>query len=218
MKTNRKNLIYKAFAITFSIMFFSLLFSKIIFDNKINSLDKHMDQMYSELNEEKLFLSFSNEFSNDSNLCETVETYLGGLSEKIFQSGSHLEKMYKDERNLEKIKKIQKEWVFLNLELWLRIIKYNKVCSTKRNYILYFYPYNCERCTPYTLALTNSHNKYKEKLWLFSIPAEIDIKMVEMLKKYFAITKIPAIIYNGTLLSGENIIEQINNIDPTKKL
>jgi len=217
MIKNKKNLIYKALAITFSIMFFSLLFSQIIFDNKINKIDKNMAQMYSDLNEEKLFLSFSNEFSHDSNLCETIETYLGGLSEKIFQSGTRLQKMYKNEQNIDQIKDIQKEWVFLNLELWIRLIKYNKVCEKKRNYILYFYPYNCNRCAPYSLALTKLNQKFKEKLWLFSLPAEIDIKMIKMLMKHFKIKEGPSVIYNGKLLEGENIIEQINEINPLQK-
>ena len=205
MSSNKKNLIYKGLAITFSIMFFSLLFAQMLYNRKINRIDEGVDILRNEINEEKLFLAFSDQFSGDVNICKTIETYMGGLAGKVFQTGKHIETIHSEDQSVEKFKLIQKEWVYLNVELWLRLLKYNKQCSKNRSYVLYFYPYDCNECAPYSNVLNKLNREFAEDLWLFSIPAEIDIKMVSMIKNYFGIKEVPAVVINGKLLVDENV-------------
>jgi hypothetical protein len=205
MSSSKTSLIWKSLAITFSIMFFSLLFAQMIYNKRVNQLDEGIGQLRNEMNEEKLFIAFSDQFSGDVNICRTIETYMGGLSNKVFQTGRHIEKVYKEENSLEKFKVIQKEWVYLNIELWLRLMKYNKVCAKKRNYILYFYPYDCSECTPYSNALNGLNKEFGDELWLFSVPAEIDIKMVGIMQNYFGVKDLPAVVINGKLIKGDNV-------------
>ena len=217
MSSSKTSLIWKALAITFSIMFFSLLFAQMIYNKRVNQLDEGIGQLRNEMNEEKLFFAFSEQFSRDTNICRTIETYMGGLSNKVFQTGRHIEKVYKEEHNLEKFKVIQKDWVYLNIELWLRLMKYNNVCAKKRNYILYFYPYDCNECAPYSNTLNKLNREYGDELWLFSIPAEIDIKMVSIMKNHFGIKDLPAVVINGKLISGDNVPELIEKTFPKSK-
>jgi hypothetical protein len=209
MSSSKTSLIYKSLAITFSIMFFSLLFAQMIYNKRVNQLDEGIGQLRNEMNEEKLFIAFSDQFSGDVSICRTIETYMGGLSNKVFQTGKHIEKVYKEEHSLEKFKVIQKDWVYLNIELWLRLMKYNKVCTKKRNYILYFYPYDCNSCAPYSNILNKLNKQFGDELWLFSVPAEIDIKMVGIMQNYFGVKDLPAVVINGKLLKGDNIPDLI---------
>lgn len=209
MDPNKKNIIYKGLAITFSIMFFSLLFNQFIYQKKISRLDQGIAHLRDEINEEKLFIAFFDEFSKDFNVCKIIDSYLSGLSDKVFETGLNIEKTYKDEESIEEFKQIQKDWVYLNIELWLRLLKYNKTCFNKRNYILYFYPYQCHECAPYSTELNRLNKKYGNDLWLISIPGKIEIKMVKMVMKYFGIKTLPAVVVNGRLLKGNNIVGQI---------
>lgn len=207
--SSKKNLIYKGLAITFSIMFFSLLFAQMIYNKRVNMLDEGIVHLRNEINEEKLFIAFSDEFSGDISICKTFETYMRGLSNKVYHTGKNIERVYEEEHNLEKFKLIQKEWVYLNIELWLRLLKYNKLCANKRNYILYFYPYDCSECAPYSNTLNKLNKQYGDELWLFSIPAEIDLKIVSIIKNYFNIKNLPAVVLNGKLLKDKNVPELI---------
>ncbi len=205
MEPNKKNLIYKALAITFGIMFFSLLFAQVLYERKINRLDSTIANLRDSINQEKLFIAFFDEFSRDTSVCELIDSYLTGLSDRVFETGLHIEKMRAEEKNTEEFREIQKEWVFLNMELWLRLIKYNKICFNRRNYVLYFYPYNCPECLPYTEELNRLNAKYGDNLWLFSMPAESDIEMVKMVMRYFGVAKAPAVVVNGQLLKEKDL-------------
>ncbi len=209
MSSNKKNLIYKGLAIAFSIMFFSLLFAQMIYNKRVNLLDEGIDNLRNEINEDKLFLAFSDQFSSDVSICKSIEKYMVGLSNKVFQTGKHIERVYKEDQDLEKFKAIQKEWVYLNIELWLKLVKFNKVCPKNRSYILYFYPYDCNECAPYSNTLNKLNTQYGDDLWLFSIPAEIDVKMVGTIRNYFGVKDLPAVVVNGKLLEGDNIPQLI---------
>ncbi|MCX7678636.1 MAG: hypothetical protein N2316_05405 [Spirochaetes bacterium] len=203
--SSKKNLIYKGLAITFSIMFFSLLFAQMIYNKRVHMLDEGIGHLRNEINEEKLFLAFSDQFATDVSICKTFETYMQGLSNKVYHTGKNIERVYEEEHNLEKFKLIQREWVYLNIELWLRLLKYNKLCANKRNYVLYFYPYDCNECAPYANILNKLNKQYGDELWLFSIPAEIDLKIVSIIKNYFNIKDLPAVVINGKLIKGDNV-------------
>lgn len=211
MNADKKKLIYKGLAITFAVMFFSLLLGEILYNNRVNSFTQSMDYLKDEIEEEKLFISFLNQYSTDANVCGVIESYMGGLSNKVYDTGARIEKMYDPKQNVNELKNLQKDWVYLNLELWLRLDKYKKLCNSPKDVIIYFYPYQCQECAPYTVALNRLTTEAGDNLWLFSIPSEVDVKMVSMLMKYYKVKNVPSIVFNGKLLKGtdKDIIKKL---------
>ena len=116
-----------------------------------------------------------------------------------------------DKSNVSDLIALQKQYVYNNLELWLRLRKENSLCPQyRRNYIMYLYPYNCNECAPLETAIRDAKDKYGDELWIFSIPKEINIKSVDAIVDYYGVNYIPAVIINDKVIYEQDII---NNLD-----
>jgi len=156
MDAVKKNLIYKALAVTFAIMFFSLFFSQVIYERKINTLDSDITFLQNEIEEYRIFVNLSDELFHRRDKRMIMESFMKGISWRIFETGMHIEKMSENREHVEEFNRIKKEWVFLNIELWIKLLNYNKISANNKNYILYFYPPKCEECVSYRNVLNLS--------------------------------------------------------------
>jgi len=203
MDDKKRKIVYKALAATFAILFFSMLFANLVYDWRKADVDADIIEIYNQGTDLKISINFYDAVIKDVNSCKKMESQLVGLSDFIFHLGKKINLMVADKENMADIKTIQKPYVYNNLELWLRLKKFNTVCPTlKKNYIMYFYPYDCKECTPIETRLNELKEVYGDKLWIFSIPYELEVNTTANLLEYYEVNYIPAIIVNEVPLLG----------------
>ena len=207
---SRKNILYKALSVTFAILFFSLLIAVLLVNWQKNDLDTAYIQINNDAQEIKLFSMFYDSMITDTNSCSLMDKQLKGLADNTYELGQKVDLYFEQNKDSNDAKTLQKQHVYLDLELWLRLQNYNKVCNANTNYILYFYPYNCSECAPLASSIRDYKDNLGDKLWVFSIPAQIDSKIVEVLLQHYKADYLPSIVVNGQVLKGPDAFKDIN--------
>jgi len=207
---SRKKIVYKALAFTFAILFFSIIIAVLLVNWQTTELDKAYIDITNEAQDIKLFSLFYDRLVNDENSCTLMETQLYGLADKVFDLGQKVSIYYEKNIDSDDAKQMQKQFVYLDLELWLRMLKYNTSCNNKKNYILYFYPYSCTECGPLADSINTYKKDFGDDLWIFSIPAQLDSKIVDVLLHYYNADYLPSIVVNGNTIKGPEAFRDIN--------
>jgi len=210
LNDSRKKIVYKALTFTFAILFFSILVAVLLVNWQKSDIDNAYIEINNDAQEIKLFSMFYDSMITDSNSCSLMDKQLKGLADKAFQLGQKVDLYFEQNKDSDDAKDIQKEHVYLDLELWLRLQNFNKVCYMNRNYILYFYPYNCSECAPLAESIRDYKDNFGDNLWVFSIPAQIDSKIVEVLLQHYNADYLPSIVVNGYVLKGPEAFKDIN--------
>ncbi|MCL1911798.1 MAG: hypothetical protein FWG13_06305 [Leptospirales bacterium] len=195
MDVEKKNLIYKALALTFCIMFLSLLFSQILGEKKMSKFDLEMTYLRDTLKESQVILSLRSVLntSGDSNNILT-----DGLANRLFKTGIDIERLSNNEDSNTFFRKVSREWIYLNIELWQKLISHNRSTVNKKDYIIYIYPAECNECVSYRNLFNKLHREYGEDLWMFILPDDPESSALHTIKQYYKIkNNIPAVILNG---------------------
>ena len=209
LNDGQKKVLYKALTFTFGILFFSVIIAVLMVNWQKTDLDKGYIDVINEAQEVKIFNQFYNTLTADSNSCELMRNQLYGLASKVYDLGEKVNLYFEQNKDSDDAKELQKQHVYMNLELWLRLIKFNKTCDDNRNYLLYFYPYNCTECSPLVESINDYRKKLGDNLWVFSIPGQIDSKMVEILMLYFKADYLPSLVVNGNTIKGPEAFKDI---------
>ncbi|MDD4983592.1 MAG: hypothetical protein PHH82_01985 [Candidatus ainarchaeum sp.] len=210
MDNGKKKIFYKALAFTFAVMFFALLFANLVYDWKKTDLNDDILDIYNKSTDLKITMNFYDTMV-DANSCDLMENQLIGLSDFLYDLGKKVNLAADDKDNLEEVKKLQKEYVYNNLDLWLRLKKFNSICPQYvKNYILYFYPYNCNECAPLETAIQDIKDKYGDKVWIFSIPSEVGISAVDNILEFYDVNYIPGIVINEKTIYEQDILDGMN--------
>jgi hypothetical protein len=212
MDAGKKNLIYKGLAVTFCIMFFSIFFSQILYDKKISRFDMEMTYLRNTLREGQLILSLRQVLNTKTGAAETDEALTDGLADRLFRTGVYIERLSNNDDINDFFTRVSREWIYLNLELWQKLIVHNRNSTDKKSYIIYIYPSECLSCIPYKNLFNKLHREYGEKLWLFILPDDNESGVLHILKQYYSIEDVPAIIVNGKVVRNGEPLEKIEEI------
>ena len=207
---SRKKIIYKALAFTFAILFFAIIFASLLVNWQKSSIDKEYLDITNQTQNITLFIELYDNFVVDSNSCALMNKQLYKLADQVQTLNKQVGIYFSKNKGDADAKLLQKQFVNMNLELWLRMLNYNKICDKNRNYILYFYPYNCSECAPMADYIMQKKAKLQDKMWVYSIPAKIDSDIVDVLMNKFDVNIIPSIVVNGTTIRGPEAYKQID--------
>ena len=83
--------------------------------------------------------------------------------------------------------------------------------------VLYFFSENCGTCDDQSFVLTHLKNKLKEKFLVFTLDADFDEPVINILKKYYNIEKYPTLILEGNKLEGLQSKDDILDIQATQE-
>ena len=212
MDINKKNLIYKALALTFCIMFFSILISQIFFQKKVSSFEVEMSYIRDTLKEGQVILSLRQALNTQQG-SKTNDFLTDGLADRLFKTGLDIERISGNEDNNAFFGKVSREWIYLNVELWQKLIEHNINSINKKSYIIYIYSSDCKECISYRNLINKLHKKYGESLWLFILPDDQESGVLQVLKQYYKIGKMrAAVIVNGKLVDGEEPLKKIEEV------
>ncbi|MDR3238155.1 MAG: hypothetical protein LBT84_06605 [Spirochaetia bacterium] len=196
MDIEKKNLIYKALALTFCIMFFSILFSQIFTERKMSKFDMEMTYLRDTLKEGQVILSLRQALNTRQGRSDDLLT--DGLAARLFETGIDIQRLSNNEDSNTFFKKVSREWIYLNIELWQKLIAHNRNAVNKKSYIIYIYPFDCNECVSYKNLFNKLHKEYGEKLWLFILPDNAESGVLHTIKQYYKIKdNAPSVIVNG---------------------
>lgn len=111
---------------------------------------------------------------------------------------------------------LKREYSFLALKAWVMATQDYNYCGGGKIPVLYFYSDDCDECVlqgEYLDKLKSDASAGGKEVIAFAIDAGLNESSVDILKKYYNITKTPAIIINNKALYGraynEKEIKQI---------
>jgi len=210
MDAQKKNLIYKALAVTFAIMFFSVFFSQVIYEQKMEGINNDLSILRSSIDEARLVLSLKNVYLRKARKKNQIEVYLQNAADTIYNTGTKIAQLADSDRNKVTFERFSREWVLLAANAWTDLLRnsYKK----RVHYILFLYPPKCNECIAYRTVLTRLHRRYGSKIWILAVPALKGNSVVDLMKNYYDIEDVPAIVVNGRLLKKDESLDRVETI------
>lgn len=211
MDISKKNLIYKALALTFCVMFFSILISQIFYERKMMRFEIEMTYLRDTLKEGQVILSLRQTLNTKQG--KPNDFFTEGLADRLFRTGIDIERLSNSEDSNTFFSKVSREWIYLNIELWQKLIEHNRHSVNKKSYIIYIYSADCNECVPYRNLINKLNKKYGDDLWLFILPDDKESGVLQVLKQYYKVgDKGMAVIVNGKLVDGDEPLKEIEEI------
>lgn len=210
MNTQNKNLIYKALAVTFAIMFFSVFFSQVIYEKKMEGINNDLNRLRSSIDEARFVLSMKNIYRTNVKGRKEIKQYLQNASNTIYNTGNYISQLANSDRNQLTFQRVSREWILLAANAWADLIRRNK--SNRVPYILFIYPPECSECIAYRTVLARIHRSYGSNIWIFSIPAIKNNSVIQLMKNYYGITEVPSMVVNGKLLKKDQSLDRIETM------
>ncbi len=213
MNAENKNLIYKALAVTLAIMFFSVFFSQVIYEKKMDGINSDLNRLRSSIDEARFILSMKALYKRNVRQRQgrkNIEQYLQSASDTIYNTGTYISKLAGSERNQAAFNRVSREWVILAANAWADFIRRNN--GRRAPYILFLYPPDCTECIAYRTVLNRVHRSYGSKIWIFAIPVLEGNSVVRLIKNYYNINEVPAIVVNGKLLQKGKSLDRVEGM------
>lgn len=145
--------------------------------------------------------------------CPFLEEQIKNLDEKAFELGSKLESASKENTGKEDYMRVKSEYSRLLVTYWSLAGKMKKLCEHE-NFVsvLYFFSKNCAICDDQSFVLTHLKTKLNEKFLVFTLDADFNEPVINILKKYYNIEEYPTIILEGNKLEGLQSRDDILNM------
>jgi hypothetical protein len=145
--------------------------------------------------------------------CPFLEEQIKILDKKACELGSKLESMAKENKGEEDYIKVKSEYSRLLVTYWSLAGKMKKLCGHK-NFVsvLYFFSRDCITCDDQSFVLTHLKSKLSDKFLVFTLDADFNEPVINILKKYYSIEKYPTIILEDNKLEGLQNKNDILNV------
>lgn len=144
---------------------------------------------------------------------------LGQALEKVVEDAAKLGERVSLYETTEKIKdasfyNLKKDYTLTLIRYWLYMEEIKKSCNRSDLVsILYFYSNkNCNSCLPQGAILTYMKQKYPQNLMVFALDYDIELNILNILKKLYGIGRVPSLVINGKTYEGFVDIEKLSNI------
>jgi len=161
---------------------------------------------------DELEISFSNfvleeEFyrsvaTDSKTICNIYTSKASELAMQAGKLGSYLESFREISKfGLHNIESLKDRYFILNLQLWLYIRKLREECNYNATTILFFYTslVKCDDCIAQGIVLDQLKKKEPENYMIFAIDVDSKLGIVNALKFYFNVTKVPTLIINENI-------------------
>ncbi len=106
---------------------------------------------------------------------------------------------------------IKRDYVLSEIRYWILAQQTQKVCEDDSLKVLFFYAEEeqCGDCSTQGLILTNIKEKLEEKILIFSLDAQQEEPMVQILKQSFNITAVPTIVFKDKKIEGLTKLDEL---------
>lgn len=187
-------------------------------DTEINQLKDSITKFNSNLENIQIQQNFFNLLSDKEN-CGFSKVAMDYLYEELSYFWNKLPyriEEYEKKQVGNDFSSLKRDYSFLALKAYVMATQDYNYCNGEKIPILYFYSDNCQDCIlqgEYLDKLKIDMSSGNKEVIAFAIDAGLNESSVELLMRYYNITKTPAIIINDNVLYGraynEKEIEQL---------
>jgi hypothetical protein len=174
-----------------------ILVGWVLDQNRLTTIQSQIDDLQINLQNLDLENSFYSSVENKST-CLLYITKAESLSKQTDELASRLN-TFEDTNQfqLNSLNLLKKRYTLLNLGFWLQLVNLKKNCNYNATTILYFYPTKiCDECVAQAIILDSLKKEMPEKLMIFAVDADLNLGIVDLLKKTYNITSFPTLVIN----------------------
>jgi len=182
--------------LTLTIFLAGILIGWYLDTKRIEYISKEYENLELDLRSLILENNFFQTFNNPDLYCESSFERLPKIMKEVDKLGNRLESFERiNQFNLEEFERLKKNYILLNIDLWLRLVKLKQQCNYSIHTILYFYPEKeCLDCSAQSLVLTYWKEKMPNSVMVFPIDGDLDFPLIKILKTKFNITTYPSLV------------------------
>ena len=192
-----KTLYLKAAAVTL-VLFFAILLAGLYLDGQRTSIVRsQLELAGSQADESRVGLLFLQTFKDSPGFCDAFNLQIEAVASGLNKLGYQL-KRFGEASKLEDLEGYKRKYAVANAELWLYSVNFKKQCGSDAITILYFYPdkSTCPACEAQARVLDGLKQKCGQKLLVYSLPADLDVGIVNTLKRQFNAERTPSLVVN----------------------
>ncbi len=195
----------KAAVITLVLFVGNFFLVKYIDESRAADIASKLDEIEYEMQNERTLLLYAQTVNSSSaqNLCPALEARTRDQINRIYDVLARMQQA-SAANVLSDIEKIKRRYVLMNSELWLYVAQLNKLCGATGIFpILYFYPdrQDCLECRAQADVLNAVRDECKN-IRIFAFPTDMDIGIVEVIKRQYSVNSTPTIVVNETVFRG----------------
>ncbi|MEM0475666.1 MAG: hypothetical protein QW343_02640 [Candidatus Norongarragalinales archaeon] len=179
---------------------------------------EELDSLRLQAEEARVGMVFFETFKSDPTFCSVYASEMSAQLQRVGRLGEQLETLRVANKLDASYYSLKKQYVLFNVELWLRAENLKKMCGSNVTTILYFYPEAsaCADCGVQAQELLRLKQSCPERVWLFALPTDLKITVVEMLKQRFGIHVTPSLVFDGETISGMITAVELRERFPTR--
>lgn len=229
MKKRKRLLIALVLATVISVLLFSAGLFSGLYANKIIAerqatdsafLLENVEKLERELQAYQLQERFLDSLSEEQS-CEFAETYfeqtIQGLNDFWRVLPDRLEEYERGRTLTPEYVALKERYTIASLRTWIIARQNHHVCGNNPIPLLYFYSSTCDTCLEQGEALDGTRDEYhenEERLVIFTIDTNVNVPAVQLVKEYYGVQTVPALIvgetiHQGTLLTTQEVIELV---------
>ncbi|HYD03051.1 MAG TPA: hypothetical protein VEC16_02015 [Alphaproteobacteria bacterium] len=176
---------------------------------EVGFLIEYVDELDTELQSLQLQERFIDSMDEDYS-CQFSDAYFSEINPELIHYWSilptRLEEYERNNEDTEEYLALKKEYTKVSLRAWIAAKENYEKCNTEIVPILYFYSKDCEVCVEQGQQLDELAEMLTNRgksLTVFTVDYNYDEPTLNLIKTYYNITSVPAIIANENVLQGE---------------
>ena len=210
------NVYFKALVLTAIIFVLGLSLGWYFDWTRSNAVRGELEDLKIQADEARVAMVFFETFKSDPQFCGVYATEMNAQLQRIGALGLKLESLREANKLDESYYALKQQYVLFNTELWLRSENLKKLCSSTVTTILYFYPENkeCESCVAQANELLQLKRSCPESVWLFALPTDLNVTVVDMLVQRFGVVQTPSLVVDGQTFGGMHAATELRERFP----
>lgn len=193
-----KNLFMKTAVITVIVFLFGVYFGMVFDSMRVEEVKGRITEIDNLWNDVRLMQSYIQEFSNRSEYCDFLLDENLKVGDRIYEEGLKVEEYEKVNRFASQFILEKERYALLDLQFWLNTIELKKSCNGNYSTVVYFYSQYRETAEQkfQNNVLWDLKQKCGPQIIYITLPSDMEISTIEIIKNISSIERVPAILIN----------------------
>jgi len=212
----QKDIFWKAGIFTLIVFLLGVSLGFLLESNRINNIEDEYRKIEVEWADAKLLNSYYQTLNPF--LCNAAVEENLDFADRVYREGLKLERYEKSNKLNGRLLIDKQKYALLKVEFWLNSILIKNKCNVGYVNLVYFYkdrPKDEEKVEQETqsIILRELKNEYGSDLMLIPLPLDLNISIINIMKKAHNISRTPALLVNEKVkLEGVYSLEKLNKI------
>ena len=134
--------------------------------------------------------------------CDSIASLVDESTENVWDIGNELTQLERSGNEPEKVSSLTDEYYLLSVRAWILNSYVNERCHQGRAVVLFFYSVPCQECERQGEVFDQLKKEGFEDIRVFVLNFNSDQHIVQVLRKTYNITSVPAIVIGNDVYNG----------------